>query len=337
MFDPDATGVANGAYFGFEFDAGQSAVTLISVPWDVTVSYRDGSARAPYAIIAASTQVEIHDADFENVWQKGIYTMPIDSSIEAEGAQMRAQARKVIDHIECGGSETDEIISAPLSAVNNACRTLHQKIYDLCCAELDAGRRIGLIGGDHSTPLGLIRALSERHTGLGILHIDAHADLRDSYEGFEFSHASIMYNVLKTTNIERLTQVAVRDFCQAESDFARFDKRITQFTDSKLSENEFKGETWDEQCDKIIATLPKKVYISFDIDGLDRAFCPTTGTPVPGGISYQKAVYLLLKLHHSGRNVVGFDLNEVAPNITDEWDAIVGARLLYKLCLILCH
>lgn len=337
MFDPDATGIANGAYFGFEFTKSESAVSLLSVPWDVTVSYRDGSAAAPAAIIDASTQVEIFDADFPNVWQKGIFTIPIDDNIVNQNRTLRSAAEQVIAFIEDGGDVGDAQIAEPLKAVNDGCRALHEKIYHICLAELTASRKVGLIGGDHSTPLGLISALSEVYDKLAILHIDAHADLRQAYEGFEFSHASIMYNVLKISNITRLTQVGVRDFCAAEAELAATDKRIVQFTDSELAAAEFKGTTWDSQCDAIIATLPDNVYISFDIDGLDRSFCPTTGTPVPGGLSYQKAIYLLLKLQKSGRNIVGFDVNEVAPSKDDEWDAIVGARLLYKLSLILCR
>lgn len=334
-FDPDATGVANGNYFGFEFCIAEAELVLLSVPWDVTVSYRAGSAAAPDAIIEASTQVEIYDEAFPcDLWQKGIATVAPSDKIAEKAVEMRQKAQNVISHIENGGSETDDQIAHDLKEVNEACRWLNETVYSQSINYLNTAHKIGLVGGDHSTPLGLVRALSTIHSGFGVLHIDAHADLRDAYEGFEYSHASIMRNILKLEQVERLVQVGIRDFSYGEAQFAHSEDRIVQFSDKTLSNNEFKGETWEAQCNRIVENLPDKVYISFDIDGLAREFCPTTGTPVPGGLSWRKAVYLLEKLGDSGRQIIGFDLNEVAPNANDEWDAIVGARMLYKLSLL---
>lgn len=335
-FDPDATGVANGNYFGFEFNEPDAALVLLSVPWDVTVSYRAGSAAAPASIIDASTQVEIYDEAFPgNLWQMGIATARQDEKIAHKAVEMRQKAENVISHIENAGHEHDPEIATDLREVNDACQWLNNRIYEQSIERLKRGKTVGLVGGDHSTPLGLVRALSAIHPdGFGVLHIDAHADLRDAYEGFEYSHASIMRNMIKLDQVERLVQVGIRDFSHGEAQFADSEKRIVQFSDRTLTANEFKGETWDAQCDRIIANLPQKVYISFDIDGLAREFCPTTGTPVPGGLSWHKAVYLLEKLGDSHRQIIGFDLNEVAPNAEDEWDSIVGARMLYKLSLL---
>jgi agmatinase len=108
--------------------------------------------------------------------------------------------------------------------------------------------------------------------------------------------------------------------------------KVVPFTDFEIAEEKFQGMTWHEQCEQIIEQLPSNVYISFDIDGLTPDNCPTTGTPVPGGLSYQEAIYLLKLVAESGRKIVGFDLVEVAPAEEGEWDANVGARLLYKLC-----
>ena len=191
---------------------------------------------------------------------------------------------------------------------------------------------MGLVGGDHSTPYGLIRALGKYHDSFGILHIDAHCDLREKYEGFIFSHASIMHNVLHDVRqVEHIVQVGVRDFSQAEKQLAESSGRVTQFDDQRLLEAEFAGRTWDDVCREIIATLPEKVYISFDIDGLDLPYCPHTGTPVPGGLSFNKAVRLLQLLGRE-RRIIGFDMVEVCPSETDHIDASVGARILWKLC-----
>lgn len=334
-FDPDATGVANGNYFGFPFSTSRAALCLLSVPWDVTVSYREGTAAAPRAIIDASTQVEICDEAFDrDLWRRGIATLPLDERIFERGAAARECAERVIEHIENGGSEADACVADDLARVNDECKWLNDIVFTVASESLAAGQIVGLVGGDHSTPLGLLRALDVRGEGFGVLHIDAHADLRDAYEGFEFSHASIMRNTLKLKSIERLVQVAVRDFSAAEDEFAASENRVVQFSDKTLRDNEFNGTLWADQCRDIIAQLPTRVYVSFDIDGLEPAFCPSTGTPVPGGLSWAKAVFLLEELSRSGRTIVGFDLNEVAPSSDDEWDAIVGARLLYKLCLL---
>ena len=114
------------------------------------------------------------------------------------------------------------------------------------------------------------------------------------------------------------------------------DKRITTFFDRDIKQQQYEGKTWAGICDSIIALLPEKVYLSFDIDGLDPKLCPNTGTPVPGGLELEQTLYLVEKLVQSGRKIIGFDLNEVAPG-NDEWDANVGARLLYRLanmCLV---
>ena len=166
-----------------------------------------------------------------------------------------------------------------------------------------------------------------------MLHFDAHADLRRAYEGFEHSHASIMDNVVEGTRIAKLVQVGIRDLCEEEAERIRGSGgKIVTFFDAELAEARFAGETWSKQCARIVDELPRTVYISFDIDGLDPALCPHTGTKVPGGLSFQMATSLIAAVVRSGRRLVGFDLTEVAPaQDGSEWDENVGARLLYKL------
>lgn len=331
-FNPDDTGIANGNYFGFPFTVDESRLVLISVPWDVTVSYNDGTANAPQAIVDASVQVEIYDPHNPDAWRQGIATYPTDEWITVNSAEMRQVAQQVIEHIEQGGDTAQ--VQLQIDLVNRAGERLNEIVGRQAAELLDRGKLVGLVGGDHSTPLGLIRALSEHYPDFGILHIDAHCDLRDAYEGFEYSHASIMFNALKIPQVSRLTQVAVRDFSHDELLRAESDPRVIQFTDYSLKEDSFNGITWREHCDRIVSTLPERVYVSFDIDGLSREYCPSTGTPVPGGLNYNEAVYLLLSLRQSGRRIIGFDLTEVCPGERDEWDANVGARVLYKLCSV---
>ncbi len=329
VFDSQGVGIYNGSYFGLDSTLSESELVLCSIPWDATVSYREGTSAAPQAIIEASTQVELLDAHYGEQWQRGIFTVPVDKEISVRNKQAREAACRVIEHIEAGGDQND--MASELQEVNSASEWLNQRVFEQCRGLIEAGKIVGLVGGDHSTPLGLIKALGQKHSGFGILHIDAHMDLRDGYEGFEFSHASIMRRALECDGVAKLVQVGVRDFCADEWSFGKGDSRVEQFLDVELFESKARGVNWHEQCEKIIAHLPQQVYVSFDIDGLQRSYCPSTGTPVPGGLDYNEAVYLLHTLTNSGRQVVGFDLNEVCPNPDDEWDAIVGARMLYKL------
>jgi agmatinase len=187
--------------------------------------------------------------------------------------------------------------------------------------------------GDHAVPFGAIAAHAARHPAMGILHVDAHADLRHAYGGFTWSHASIMDNVVRRIPEVPLVQVGVRDFCEEELDAIRAaGPRIRTFFDRELRTERLRGTSFATQVDRIVACLPEEVYVSFDIDGLDPKLCPHTGTPVPGGLDFAQACYLLAAVVASARRIVGFDLVEVAPGPDgDEWDGNVGARLLYKL------
>jgi len=170
------------------------------------------------------------------------------------------------------------------------------------------------------------------HDRFAVLQIDAHADLRHAYEGFTYSHASIMYNVLKSPAVGRLIQLGIRDLCEEETKvMQRAMGRVVTFYDEDIKSSLYKGKNWDSICDEVVRQLPSLVYISFDIDGLDPKLCPNTGTPVAGGFEFQQIIYLLKKIVTSGKKIIGFDLNEVAPG-NDDWDANVGARLLYQLC-----
>ena len=335
-FDPNGVGLDNGAYFGLPFTPDEARLVLISAPWDVTVSYGTGTSEAPDAIIEASMQLDLYDALSPGAWRLGIATADIDYSLLETSQRLRSDAERVIRHLEEGGSVADDAVCRKIRRVNEGCVQMNENIRAQARAWLAQGKLVGLVGGDHSTPYGLVQALGERGEGFGILHIDAHCDLRDAYEGFEFSHASIMFNVLRDVpQVSRIAQVAVRDFSEAEAAMAASSERIATFDDLSLAAGEFRGETWDAQCRRIVGTLPAEVYVSFDIDGLTPQYCPHTGTPVPGGLTFDEAVYLLSRVVASGRRIVGFDLCEVAPAPSgdDEWDANVGARMLYKLCL----
>ncbi len=334
-FDPDGVGVANGAYFGFPFAPEEAEVVLISAPWDVTVSYGAGTADAPDALIEASTQLDFYDPAMPGLWRRGIATADIDYTMLEHSQRLRNDAARVIEHLEAGGAPDDEHIARRLARVNEGCARMNDRIHAQASEWLRRGKRVGLVGGDHSTPYGLIRALGEQGESFGILHVDAHCDLRRAYEGFEYSHASIMYNVLRDVpQVERIVQVGVRDYCESEARLADESGRVVRFGGYELAWARFAGTTWADQCARIVEKLPQRVYVSFDIDGLDIGYCPHTGTPVPGGVSYDEAVWLIEAIARSGRRIIGFDLVEVvSPQGDGKVDAAVGARMLYKLCL----
>jgi len=332
-FDPDGVGVDNGTYFGLPFEPGTAELVLVSAPWDVTVSYGAGTAHAPDAVIEASTQLDFHEPLAPGVWRRGIATADVDYALLEESQRLRSDAEKVIAHLEGGGSPEDDYAVRKVRRINEGCRAMNANIGAQAARWLDAGKTVGLVGGDHSTPYGLIRALGDRHGEFGILHIDAHCDLRRAYEGFEYSHASIMYNVLRDVpQAERIVEVGVRDYCDAEAELARSSERIRMFDDTQLSAAAFEGETWGATCRRIVAELPERVYVSFDIDGLSVEYCPHTGTPVAGGLTFNQAVYLLHETVRSGRRIIGFDVVEVCPAPDERIDAITGARMLWKLC-----
>jgi agmatinase len=336
-FDPDGVGIRNGNYFGMPFTPDEAALVLISVPWDVTSSYGGGSSTAPDAIIEASTQLDFHDPWAPGVWRRGVATLPIDYSILEHNGPLREDAVKIMAALENGNDPHDHFLLArKLEKINAASAEIDAKVEAVATGWLEKGKRVGLVGGDHSTPAGLIAAVAKKEGPIGLLHLDAHCDLREAYEGFERSHASVMFNALRDNPaVERLVQVGIRDASEAELSYAAAHPGITLFTGADLAGAGFRGETWVAQCERITEALPEKVYVSFDIDFLSPDLCPGTGTPVPGGASFDQAAWLLKSVVDSGRRIVGFDLCEVAPNPAagaPAIDAIVGARMLFRLC-----
>ena len=331
-FDPGTISVDNGNIFALPFTVDDASLVIIPVPWEVTVSYGTGAARGPEALRAASLQVDLYDEDMGDVWKYGLYMPPHPPDMYETNKCLRKKAEAVIDGLARGMNPTG--FAQDYAEIEQQFDRLYERLESEVSSYLQSGKIAGIAGGDHSVILGALRAYARHFESFGILHIDAHADLRKGYEGFAYSHASIMYNALALPQIERIVQVGVRDFCRDEADIISGSAgRVQLYTDAALKNALFQGATWERLCDEIIESLPELVYISFDIDGLDPALCPHTGTPVPGGLSFSEAQFLLKQITRSGRKIIGFDLVEVAGTAGDDaWDGIVGARLLYKLC-----
>lgn len=331
-FDPNSAAAAGSGIYGLPHSADEARVVLIPVPWDATTSYRAGTARGPAAILEASRQVDLFDVEAGRPYEAGIALLPLSADVAAWNTEARAAAEPILEAGGVPGSGAAPELERKLARVNELGKRLNAWVKGEAERWLARGKLVGVVGGDHASPFGAIAAVAERHPGLGILHVDAHADLRDAYEGFVWSHASIMFNVLRQIpEVARIVQVGIRDLGDAERALIESEPgRLTTHFDAVLAARRFEGESWAKQCARIVKALPREVYVSFDIDGLDPALCPNTGTPVPGGLSFQAATYLLGVVARSGRTIVGFDLCEVAPG-ADEWDANVGARLIYKL------
>ena len=336
-FDPSQPGLADATIFGLPFTAQQSEIIIIPVPWEVTVSYGSGASLGPNAILEASFQVDLCHQDFPGLWKLGMYYAEIPSHWHKNSNKYKELAQPIIQALEKGEDVNNHPnLQTNLESINLECRNLHTEVKEHVLFWMNQGKKVVLLGGDHSTPLGYYEALATKHEDFGILHLDAHMDLRIAYEGFTYSHASIMYNALQIPNISKIVQVGIRDFCQQEVDnVVKENGRVIVHTDSDLKTAYFDGITWKQQCDKIISELPNKVAISFDIDGMYPWYCPNTGTPVPGGFSFEQATYLFNKLAVSEKEIIGVDLVEVAPGENDDWDGNVGARMLFHLCGIL--
>lgn len=313
-FDPEAPMPADAPTFGQDIPPEAAGLVLLPVPFDATASYGRNAAAGPEAIRSASHQLDLFCRHAGRPYERGICSLPIPGDVEA----WNTQARAAVDAVRDGDATR-------LSEVNGLSMQVQAAVRAEAEQHLAAGRAVAVIGGDHSAPLGSIQAHAAAFPEMSILHVDAHADLRDAYEGFTQSHASIMHNVLASTGIKRLVQVGIRDF--AESEYRAIEQsngRVVTFFDDALD-----GATpWTE----VVESLSRDVYISFDIDGLDPALCPNTGTPVPGGLTFRDATALIRAVRESGRRLVGFDLCEVAPGPdADAWDGNVGARILYAL------
>lgn len=293
------------------------ALRILPVPFDATTSFRVGCAGGPAAVLEASVQVDLYHPWVDEPHQAGIV-------LDAAGPWVAELSRTTRQHVEAhrrgeGGH---------LQAVNEASERVADHVEAWTRSQLASGVIPAVLGGDHSVPLGAIRAALAANPGMGVLHVDAHADLRVAYEGFTQSHASIFDNVMQLEGIGVLAQVGIRDLSTEEAARQIEDARIQVLSDATIAEELADGTPWRALVRQLLAPLPDTVWVSFDIDGLDPSLCPNTGTPVPGGLGWHQVTVLLRMLAESGRRIVGFDLCEVAEH---EWDATVGARVLYQL------
>lgn len=315
--DPDAAAHGDSGLFGFGLEPEECRVVAIPVPYEGTVSSRRGTVGGPKALLEASSQLDFLDPVVGEPWRAGLCMLQEEPLLRAASAEASAHALRLRE----GELEAAKAIDA-----------IGEELWDWLEAGvgslLDSGRVPAVVGGEHGISFGAFRALAARHAEFGILQVDAHCDLRDAYEGLRSSHASVMRRALELPQVSRLIQIGVRDFGLAEAALTRESEgRVHALRDFSLARA-----TQDEGIASAFAdaieTLPEKVWISFDIDGLDPSLCPGTGTPFPGGLRWRETQLLVDRIAASGRRILGFDLVEIGPTF---WDGLVAAKVFYML------
>lgn len=331
-FDPEGTFTDDSSVFGMPED-NKSLLYLLPISWEPTTSFKKGTAKGPKALFEASKQMDLYHPYFRKTYEKGIYWK---KGLLEKSSQLNEEAKPLTEKIINALERGNKADVSKIQKVNAYSKELNTLVYESAKKALSQKKCLGLVGGDHSCPFGLIKALHENSSeDFSIIHIDAHFDFRNAYQGFEHSHASIMYNV--RTKLEKppsIYQLGIRDFCESELAFAN--ENSTYMLDSEFMNLTLNGKSFDQILERMFANLSKNIYISFDVDGLSPEFCPNTGTPVPGGLTYHQALYIIRKLHSKGHKLIGFDLVEISPGQNEEGeglDEVIGARLLYELSL----
>lgn len=303
----------NSGIFGLSTHINNVSTVIVPAPWDAACSQGTGTRQAPELILEQSRFVELHDLVLGNIYERGIVLADTNSEI-------------TVLTEEAATLEND----ASTAKVDQLCQRVNSVIEQEIVSHLSLNRSVGLLGGDHSISYGSVMAHKKVFPAMGLLQIDAHADLRPSLDGLTWSHASVLHRIMETIPTLLLTQVGIRAVCSIEQAYKSANNyRINQHTDYEIQRKLAQGVTWQAICDSVINHLPAELYLTLDIDGLEPSCCPNTGTPVPGGLSYNQLTYFLHRIVSSGRIIRGFDLVEVGGNPKD---ALIAAHLLYFLC-----
>ncbi len=331
LAESGAAAAEDSGIFGTSIAFAEASLVLYPVAWEATTSYGGGTSEGPEVILTASRQLDLEDPCFDRPYRPGLFLSQGRETLFG----MNQAASLLVEDLRVSPNAEEKARDEKIARVNALSAGVNTIVYEDTAKLAQQHKFIGVIGGDHSSPYGFIKHLSEVHDQFGILHFDAHLDLRDSFEGFKHSHASIMHNVINDfPQVVKLVSVGIRDYSFHEKEFCHaHQKRIRVFTDRDTFRRKQQGVLYSQICKEILSELPGKVYISFDIDGLDQRFCPSTGTPVPGGVEFNEACYLIEELALSAKKIIGFDLCEVARSAdSSEWDGNVAARILYKIC-----
>lgn len=269
-----------------------AAFSVVPVPYDLTASYISGMRNGPRAIIEASTHMELYDDE--------LGCEPYEAGIET------------LAQVESTAIGPEEMI---------------KRVRQASSGVIGAGKIPVLLGGEHSITLGLVQALLEKYPDLSVLQLDAHADMRDTYQDTPFNHACVARRISELCPI---VQVGIRSLCMEEAEFLRAGEKAGRKAKTSIktyyATDVIKGISWDS----VVRNLTKNICITVDLDVFDPSIMPATGTPEPGGIGWYDALGLLKKAI-SRRRVVGFDVVELCPlpgNIAPDF---LAAKLVYKM------
>ncbi len=258
-----------------------SKIVLIPVPYDGTSTWGKGADKGPKAFLEASENMELYDIETDSeVYKNGIYL--------ADAVTLNARPEAMVDAVH---QETKRFIKK--------------------------NKFVTVFGGEHSISIGTIRAFNEMFPNLTVLHIDAHADLRKSYEGSSCNHACAVYEASQNTN---LIQVGIRSMDVKEKSIMNLDK--TYFAHDMAIDDSWMDSSIDQMTDN--------VFITFDLDAFDPSILPSTGTPEPGGLLWHETLDFLKQVFLE-KNVVGFDIVELCPNEIDRSSDFLAAKLYYKM------
>ena len=308
------------------FGMNASSIFIYSVPWDVTVTYRSGSHQSPGFIQESMAQLDDqHPFSTESIQ---LTFLPVNSSIVGLQHEYKKVSSSIIDALNHQKNLTSRQ-QQQLAEINRASCELNQLVLN----DIHHHRSspVILCGGEHGVGVGYLDSLANRVESFSILQIDAHMDCRVQYFGYDYSHASVMTHYANHQAVSGITQIGIRDYASVETQFqAQSDTPFHVFTDYGLHQQLFQGNSWHDVCQQILGTLSDRVFISLDVDGLMAYLCPATGTPVPGGLSYNQLVYLLEQVSKT-KHVIGAELVEVNASSGSDWNADVGARLLFLL------
>jgi agmatinase len=265
-------------------------VVVVPVPFDGTTCYRPGTREGPQAIIDASRNLELYDAELRcSPAQVGIHTLRAVEIVNGDAEEMVDRVDRVTERL------------------------------------LDAGKWVLTLGGDHLVAIGAIRAHARRFPSLSVLQFDAHADLRDEYEGARFSAATVMRRTLEYC--PRIAQVGIRSLSEPEARLVD-ERHLAQFLAADIHAEQRAGKR--DWIDRVIDALQDEVYITFDIDCFDPSLVPGTGTPEPGGLGWYDAMDLLAAVA-ARKRIVGADVVELSPLLEGHVSPVVAAKLAFKL------
>lgn len=334
-FDPNKYNNPYCGLFGLPFETDESDLVILPVPWDLA-SEKMGSAEAPDAILNASKDVNLYKPTFENIWQQGIALHNIPQKWKESSIELRKIRNKVnkIKEVKISPKKEVELVQY-YKQINNISLILKEWVEDKCNDYLDSKKVLGLLGGDKSVISGFISALAKKHKNFGILHLDAHAGMKEKYNGFEFLHESVIRKHLQHEQISSIVIAGTRSIDFSEIEFLNQNKNIIRhYSDAYLKEKMFKGTTWRILLNEIISPLPRYIYISIDIDVLQQWLCPYTAKPEPGGFTFEELLAIITEIQNVGKKIIGFDLTGISPSPdkNNDWDSKVGAELLYHLC-----